>query len=191
MTNIPWEQRLNLNPDPNWQVNEFTKTFLNIMSNFIPRETKRIIPRDNPWITKPLKAMMERKNRLYRNYKRHGYQQHDKVRLENFRLECKQAIVNAKKTYLDRLGNRLHNQFGNGKTYWKILNKVMNRSKAPKIPPLIVGNKFILNCKEKATLFTNFFCKQCTINETSSKLPWTIALPDLYQSPRGKYYVTH
>ena len=47
----------------------------------------------------------------------------------------------------------------------------MNRSKAPKIPPLIVGNKFILNCKEKATLFTNFFCRQCTINETSSKLP--------------------
>ena len=31
------------------------------MSNFIPHETKKITPRDLPWITKPLKAMLNRK----------------------------------------------------------------------------------------------------------------------------------
>ena len=64
MTNFPWEQHLNLNPDPNWQAKEFTKIFLNIMSNFIPHETKKILPRDSPWVTKPLKAMINRKNSL-------------------------------------------------------------------------------------------------------------------------------
>ena len=43
----------------------------------------------------------------------------------------------------------------------------MNKSKAP----LLVDSKFILNCKEKAKLFTAFFCNQCTPNVTNSVLP--------------------
>ena len=54
MTNFPWRQHLNINTDPNWQAQTFTDTLLNIMSNFIPNETKRFVPRDPPWITKPL-----------------------------------------------------------------------------------------------------------------------------------------
>ena len=60
---------------------------LNIMSKFIPNEIKRMVPRDPPWITKSLKAMLNRKNKLYKNYKRHGYQDDDKIRLEAFRKE--------------------------------------------------------------------------------------------------------
>ena len=168
---FPWELRLNLNPNPNWQAKEFTKYFLNIMSNFIPHEKKKVQPRDNPWITKPIKAMINRKNRLYKNYKRHGYQLNDKTRLDNFRLECQKAVEDAKKTYLVNLGNKLQSQNTHGKTYWKIINKVLNKSKAPKIPPLLVNNKFILDCKEKAALFTNFFCNQCTPVLTDSVLP--------------------
>ena len=33
----------------------------------------------------------------------------------------------------------------------------MNKCKAPKIPPIRVNNLFILNCREKAKLFTDFF----------------------------------
>jgi hypothetical protein len=49
MASFPWRQYLNINTDPNWQVKTFTDT-LNIMSNFIPNETKRFFPRDPPWI---------------------------------------------------------------------------------------------------------------------------------------------
>ena len=62
------------------------------MSNFIPNEIKRFVPRDPPWISKPLKAMLNRKNRLFNNYKRHGYKAEDKVRLDAFRIECQQAV---------------------------------------------------------------------------------------------------
>ena len=65
MTSFPWFQHLNINTDPNWQVKTFTEIFLNIMSNLIPNETKRFVPRDPPWITKPLKTMLNRKNRLF------------------------------------------------------------------------------------------------------------------------------
>ena len=40
LKNFPWEQHFNLNQDVNWQVNSFTRIFLNIMSNFIPNEVK-------------------------------------------------------------------------------------------------------------------------------------------------------
>ena len=44
MTSFPWRQHLNVNIDPNWQVKTFTDTFLNIMSIFIPNETRRFVP---------------------------------------------------------------------------------------------------------------------------------------------------
>ena len=92
MTSFPWFQHLNINTDPNWQVKTFTEIFLNMMSNLIPNETKRFVPRDPPWITKPLKTMLNRKNRLFKNYEKHRYKEEDKVRLEAFRIECQKAV---------------------------------------------------------------------------------------------------
>ena len=64
---------------------------------------------DPPWITKPLKTMLNRKNRFFKNYKRHGYKLEDKVRLDNFRKECQKAVENAKLTYLANMGKQLNN----------------------------------------------------------------------------------
>ena len=141
------------------------------MANFIPNEIKRIVPRDPPWITKPLKTMLNRKNRLFKNYKRHGYTPVDKVRLDNFRKECQEAVENAKLNYLTNMGNKLNNPNTSQKSYWKIINKVMNKCKAPKIPPLLVNNLFILNCREKANLFIDFFSHQCKPVINHSILP--------------------
>ena len=63
------------------------------MSNFIPNETKRCVPRDPPWITKPSKTMLKKKNRLYKNYKKHRYKKEDKVRPDAFRMECQIAVA--------------------------------------------------------------------------------------------------
>ena len=57
------------------------------------------------------------------------------------------------------------------KSYWKIINRVMNKCRAPKIPPLLVNNVFILNCSEKAKLLNDFFSKQCTPIINTSVLP--------------------
>ena len=47
----------------------------------------------------------------------------------------------------------------------------MNKCKAPKIPPLLINNVFILNCREKAKLFTSFFSQQCKPVNNDSVLP--------------------
>ena len=79
--------------------------FLNIMSNYIPNETNRFVPRDPPWITKPIKTILYRKNSISKNYKKHRYKDEDKIKLDAFRTECQKVIETAKLTYLKNLGN--------------------------------------------------------------------------------------
>ena len=55
------------------------------------------------------------------------------------------------------MGNKLNNPNTSQKSYWKIINKVMNKCKAPKIPPLLVNNTIVLNYREKAKLVTDVF----------------------------------
>ena len=171
LKNFPWAQHFNLNHDVNWQVKSFTEIFLNIMSNFIPNEVKRFIHRDPPWIDKPLKPMLNRKNRLYKNYTKHGYKTEDKIRLDAFREECKQAVENKKINYLTNLGNKLNDPSTSCKSYWKIIHRVMNKCRAPRIPPILSNNLFVLDCKEKAKLFNDFFSNQCKLISNSSTLP--------------------
>ena len=64
------------------------------MSNFIPNGTKRFVPRDPPWITKPLKTMLNRKNRLFNNYNNIDYKAEHKVRPDAFCIECQEAVKN-------------------------------------------------------------------------------------------------
>ena len=94
---------------------------------------------------------MLRKNRLFNNYKRHG----DKVRLDAFRIECQQAVETAKLSYLTNLANKVNNPGTSQKSYLKIINRVINKCRAPKIPPLLVNNSFILDCREKARYFND------------------------------------
>ena len=115
--------------------------------------------------------MLNRKNRLYKNYKKHGYNAEDKLRLDAFREECKEAVENKKVSYLTNLGNKLNDPNTSCKSYWKIINRVMNKCRAPRIPPILFNNLFVLNCKDKAKLFNDFFSKQCKLISNSSTLP--------------------
>ena len=108
MSNFPWQQHFSINPDINWKVKTFIEIIQNIMSNFIPNEVKRFVPRDPLWINKQLKTLPNRKYRLFRNYKKHGYKAEDKVRLDAFRRECQEAFDASKKAYLKYLGNKLN-----------------------------------------------------------------------------------
>ena len=47
----------------------------------------------------------------------------------------------------------------------------MNKCRAPKIPPLLVNNRFILDSREKAKLFNDYFSEQCKPIINSSILP--------------------
>ena len=75
------------------------------------------------------------KNRLFKNIKRHGYQEADKIRLDNFSKECQDAVDTAKQTYISNLGNKLTNLKTSEKSYWRILNKVYEQMQGTKNTP--------------------------------------------------------
>ena len=68
-------------------------------------------------------------------------------------------------------GEKLADPSTSQKTYCKILNSFLNKCKLPNIPPLIFNNKFVVKCKEKATIFNNVFASQCTPFVYNSSLP--------------------
>ena len=57
------------------------------------------------------------------------------------------------------------------KAYWSILKTFLNNKKIPCIPPIYHNNNYITDFKEKAQIFNDFFAKQCTLVENTSKLP--------------------
>ena len=96
---------------------------------------------------------------------------YDKIRLDNFRSECVTDIKVAKENYMKSLGCKLAEKTITQKTYWKILKNFMNKSRAPRVPPLKVNDKFVVDCKDKARLFNEFFADQCKPNINESVLP--------------------
>ena len=73
---------------------------------------------------------------------------------------------NAREKYLLSQSQKLSHPGTGTKTYWSILKNFLNKNKFPIILPLFHLNKFITDFQEKATLFNNFFVRQCTVLES-------------------------
>ena len=172
MDQFPWVERLDqLKENPSLQVKLLNETILNIMSTFVPNKTISIKPSEPEWIHRDIKNMLRKQNRMYKKFKNHGFKEVDRISLDLYRIECNDAIEKSKTNYLLNLGNKLTDKSRGLKAYWKIVNNLLNKCKAPRIPPLLIAGQFITNCKEKASYFNNFFVAQCQPFENGSTLP--------------------
>ena len=153
---FPWGANLR-NIDPIRQVELLNRTILNIMSNFVPNEVITVRPCEPEWLNRDIKKMLKKQRKVFNRYKRNGYKTEDKIAVDRLRSESQKAILNAKEKYLKDLGKKLADPTTGQKAYWRILNKLLNKCKIPRVPPIFVQGKFITNCKEKASIFNAFF----------------------------------
>ena len=116
-------RQLNLDTNPNWQVKTFHEIFLNIMASFIPKEIKKCVPRDPPWINvshyfakKGEYTLLQLQETWIQS------REEDKIRLESFRTECKEAV----ESYFSNLGSKLNEPGTTRKNYWEILHRVIS-----------------------------------------------------------------
>ena len=144
---------------------------IKIISNFVPNEEKTMYPSDPPWLTDKIRKCMHRYEKSYTKFKHNGYKDQDKAKLERDKAYVNDLILNAKEKYLQAEGAKLADPKTGQKSYWKVMNKFMNKCKVPRVPPLFENNKFITNCFEKATFFNSYFSEQCTPFSTESVLP--------------------
>ena len=77
--------------------------------------------------------MIRRQHRLYSNFKKHDYRADDKIRVDNFRKECNHVLA-AKEKFLCKV--ELSNPTTGQNLYWKVINQLLNKCKAPRVPPL-------------------------------------------------------
>ena len=166
-----WQEHLDKITCPNGQVKLLNEVLLNIYSNYIPNQVKTIKPREAPWITHNVKKFLRKKNHAYKTIVRNG-QPDDKLEgIQNMISEGAKMIEDAKQNYLRRTGQTLANPGTSSKTYWTLINTVLNKAKIPIIPPLLENGFFITDFTEKAQLFNDYFILQCTTIDTGSELP--------------------
>ena len=57
------------------------------------------------------------------------------------------------------------------KTYRSFINRILNKAKAPIIPPLLENDIFVLDFTARAEIFNEYLIQQCTIIDTGSATP--------------------
>ena len=156
----------------NQKVHLFNQTIKNILCNFIPHETVTCDDRDPPpWINSKIKGLIQEKNIAKKCY----FQNNKDIQLFR-RFQYIQNLLTAttelsKEKFYSQISNKLMDPTTSPKAYWSILKTYLNNKKIPCISPIYHNNNYITDFKEKAQIFNNFFAKQCTLVENTSKLP--------------------
>ena len=115
------------------------------------------------------KKMIKRKNWLFKSQRKSS--KLDFAVLNLLTQDMQDAITSSKLKYYEGLANKLNDPKTAPKTYWKILKTLVNGTKIPLIPPLLVSNQLVSDFLEKANLFNDYFSKQCTTIDKNSAIP--------------------
>ena len=163
ISEFPWDIRF-ANINVYEQVQLFTQTIQNIISNYIPSETITCNGRNPLWIDEKIKKLVLHKV-LFNKF-------------QPLQAHLKTSIEESKQKYYSRLSHKLLDSKTSPKSYWSILKTFLNYKrylsklqKIPCIPPLLHNGKFIMDFKEKAELFNDFFTVPCSLVNNNSKLP--------------------
>ena len=139
--------------------NKFTILIMDLMHRFIPNQMIRCDDRDPPWITPKLKTAIKRKHRVYNKYVKRGRKPDEWEYVRQVRNETSAMITNSKDNYFAELGHKLSNPNNGPKTYWTILNRIINKKKTMNIPPLLENGLFVTNFQTKADIFEGLIFK--------------------------------
>ena len=141
-----WQETLGQISCPDQQVKCLNEVLLNIFSNFIPNSFITVKPRQAPWITQSIKSFLQKKNRAYRSFVRNGQPGERLEAIQGMISHGAKMIEDAKQKNLMKVGQTLSNPNTGQKTYWSLINKILNKVKIPIIPPLLENDMFFFSC---------------------------------------------
>ena len=134
----------------------FTKTILNIMSNFIPNEVEvvTIDDRDPPWINNKIKSLIKNKNEYFQNCLK-PINSESIRHFEQMQSTLRTGTEISKQKYYFKFSRKLAVTKINPKCDWSILKSFLSNKKIPCIPPLSYNNQFAADFKEQSELFNS------------------------------------
>ena len=135
----------------------FTQTIINIICNYIPHETITCDDSNPPWIDEKIKKLLQHKNRAFSAHSRDRNNTDLFNKFQSLQAHLKTTIEKSKLKYYSRLSDKLLDSKTSPKSYRSIVKTFLSNKKIPCIPPLLHNGKFIIDFKEKAELFHDFF----------------------------------
>ena len=154
------------------EVSLFNKTIKNILSNCIPHEIITTDDRDPPWFSKNVKSLIDEKNKAWRLYVPSN--KNDWFFFEKFtslRIPLNDLKETRKQNYHFCLTEKRRDRKTSLKAYGSLLKTFLNNEKILYILPIFYENDFVIDFQKKAEIFNEFFAKQRTVVQNSSKLP--------------------
>ena len=97
-----WESTLNY-LDDNDQISVFSKTIMNIVTNFIPNETITCDDRDLPWMNSIIKNLIRAKDNFKKKFVRKSNNMHHPCDFKNLQNHLNQSIQIAKQSYVNKI----------------------------------------------------------------------------------------
>ena len=122
-------------------------------------------------MTQTVQNFLRKKSHAYKSFVRKG-QPEDKLEgMQNMISEGSRMIEGAKRKCILMAGRTLATLGTSSKTYWALINTVLNKAKIPIIPPLLDNGLFVTDFTEKPQFFNDYFILQCTMIDTGSVIP--------------------
>ena len=168
---FPWQRTFGEVTHPDDQVKILNEVLLNIFSNYIPNELKKIKPQQVPWITPSIKNFLRKKNHASMSFVKKGQPHNLLEGIQNMTTQASRLVDDAKLKYFTDIGRKLSDPSTGTKKYWSLINKILNKSKIPEIPPLLEDDIFVTDYASKAQIFNDHFILQCIALNSGSEIP--------------------
>ena len=157
--------------DVNEACQKFTEKLLSTAKGCIPNKVVTVRPSDKPWFSNELRRLLRKKNRAHKNAKRTNFPHHWVIIREIRNAYCR-AIDRSKKLYkANKYDSLIINDHVSEKKWWHILKGILGQTSETQFPPLHTNNQIIVNDRQKAVAFNNFFAKASDLDDSNHPLP--------------------
>jgi hypothetical protein len=134
------------------------------MSHNIPQSTINRCIKDQPWFTDKCALACMKKEKAWKKFRTSG-KSCDKNAYEQQKVTCSEIYKEAQSYYKVSIQNKLSEEGGNPKAWWRIVNSVTGDGSSTEIPTLISHNVYYDDPKDKAELLKDIFASKATIDE--------------------------
>ena len=174
---IDWSGEFN-GLDIDQMVGFLTDAVLHICTQHIPNKIVTFNNKDPPWMNPVVKTAIKRSHRVYRKFIKRGCLLNEWSVVKSIRNKTRKMVATAKESYFKSLGSKLSDPKHGIKTYWSILNRLVNKKKTSNVPPLLVNNTIVSDIHSKTNIFNDYFAQQCTVLSTSNVIPIHMPRPN-------------
>lgn len=185
LNTIEWTKVLQGDVDK--QVETFTNLLLYLQKKYIPCQTYKSKPRDQPWFGYHCRVAADKKSQAWQRYKTHP----TILNRNLHKLACKQMThvqTWAIRHWKEDLKSKLTGQSVGSKTWWSSIKQHQGLAPDDCIPPLTRPDGTVATRdKEKAQLLATHFSAKMTVPDPKRKLP---SIPVQTKATLGKLTIT-